>query len=69
MVGGDGRRAEGVHAAAVVKGNTMVNTHRQAGGPTGAGMQNICSYTSHRPDSLHVIYRESLINLVNKKFV
>lgn len=53
----------GVQAAAVCKRNNVMNTHRKAG----VGMQSHCSYTSQRSASLHVIYRESLINVVNRR--
>lgn len=52
----------GVQAAAVCKRNNVINTHRKAG----VGLQSHSSYTSQRSASLHVIYRESLINLVNR---
>ena len=30
-------------------------------------MQSWCSYTSQRSDTLHVIYRDSLLNVVNRR--
>lgn len=59
----------GVQAAAPCKGNNVIKSApigRQEG-PAGAGMQSPCPYTSQRSDSLHVIYREILINLVNRR--